>query len=703
MTVEFTPLTSIEDNGSEIISYSLEIREGTSGDFLIYSGADDISTLMTKFTITSPWISKGNSYAFRFRARNAYGWSDYSPIVYLTVAGKPEKPSTLVLNSFSSTQIVLEVPTVVDDGGSPITSLIFEYADGLTSTSFSTFGTCNTAGSTCTIGTSDGLSLGHIYKFRHKVSNGHGPSEYSNEVSVGLVDKPSAVTNLAKVNSLSNSTSIALSWDLTADINPPAGVIRGYRVYMVDPSISEDETLVYDGYGLSKTNYAIISGLTTGQLYRFTVAAIDFNGEGTRSSELSRYVCVAPSGVPRPVLVSSTSSQIEISWGNVTETGGCPITGFAIYRDLGDNSEASTEVNLDDDPAVRGNPSLHEFTVTSFPTGLEGSSFKFRIRAFNDEDDSYSETSSFVLAGIPQAPTQSPIEDTSITDAQKIGITLTTLTTVLETGGSSILYYEVSMETDGVWEVIQNSTSTTVTIDSNIVEGKTYGFKYRAYNIIGVGPYSGITYITAANKPSTPEAPTLNSVGSTQIILDFTPSADDGGLIVTEYEIQKTAESSGITSSVSSYVTTSLLFTHTLTVAGDGLSEGEIYTFNVRSKNAKDYSEWSDGLIVAITNAPLQASAPTVDRTLSSSTSLYFSWALLSDETGEGGKIKGYELQIDDAGQGNYETIYYGVGQPLRTYFLKEGLISGATYNARVRAYNFNGYGPWSTVVSFEV
>ncbi len=319
LTVEFATLSTSDINGSPIISYSLEVRTGTTGSFKVYSGANDISSMMTKFTLTSPWVSKGNTYSFRYRARNAYGWSDYSDISYLTVAGVPGTPSKLTMSSFSSTTIVIAIPTVLDDGGSDITSIEVEYADGLTSTSFPS---CTMASSTCSIGTADGLTTGHIYKFRHKVTNTLGSSYYSDSLAVGLKDQPTAVTGLAKVVSLSTKTQIGLTWDLTPDTNSPAGIIRGYRVYMVNPSVSNDETLVYDGYGFSKTNYYTVSGLTTSNEYRFTVAAIDFNGEGIKSTEVTIYACTAPSGVPRPQKISSTSSQIVIQWGNVTDTGG---------------------------------------------------------------------------------------------------------------------------------------------------------------------------------------------------------------------------------------------------------------------------------------------------------------------------------------------------------------------------------------------
>lgn len=87
---------------------------------------------------------------------------------------------------------------------------------------------------------------------------------------------------------------------------------------------------------------------------------------------------------------------------------------------------------------------------------------------------------------------------------------------------------------------------------------------------------------------------------------------------------------------------------------------------------------------------------------MSSTTSLYLSWTAVADGVGEGGAITGYELQIDDQGKGNYATVYYGVGQPQRTYFLATNLL-GSTYNVRVRAYNYNGPSDWSTSASFNM
>ena len=294
ITISFNTISTSDMNGAQVLSYSLEIRKGANGDFTIYSGANGISSMKTSFILTSPWVSKGNTYAFRYRALNVYGFGDYSPVSYITVSNAPDKPNKLSVSSYSSSSITLSIPINLGDGGSPLTTLQVYYADGLTSSTYTAVSGWTYGSTTWTIGVSNGLTVGHIFKFKHNVANVYFTSDYSDEIYVGLVDQSIAVTGLSRVTTLSSKTSITLTWDLMADGSTPAGAIRGYRLYMIDPSISEDAKLVYDGNGYSQLNYYTVSGLTTGSTYKFTVVSLDFNGEGVSSNELSLIACTPP-------------------------------------------------------------------------------------------------------------------------------------------------------------------------------------------------------------------------------------------------------------------------------------------------------------------------------------------------------------------------------------------------------------------------
>lgn len=70
------------------------------------------------------------------------------------------------------------------------------------------------------------------------------------------------------------------------------------------------------------------------------------------------YTCTTPSGLLPPTLVSTTSTSIILSWTEPISNGGCPITGYALFRDDGITKNPTIEVNTANDPAIRGIPTL---------------------------------------------------------------------------------------------------------------------------------------------------------------------------------------------------------------------------------------------------------------------------------------------------------------------------------------------------------
>jgi hypothetical protein len=107
-----------DDGGSDILSYSLEIDDGTGGDFKPVVGYVS-DYLLLEFLITNG-INKATVYRLRYRSRNIIGWSDYSPIAYILAANVPVAPSSpSFLNSTAKT-VTLNLPRTIDDGGSPV-------------------------------------------------------------------------------------------------------------------------------------------------------------------------------------------------------------------------------------------------------------------------------------------------------------------------------------------------------------------------------------------------------------------------------------------------------------------------------------------------------------------------------------------------------------------------------------------------------
>jgi predicted phage tail protein len=102
----------------------------------------------------------------------------------------------------------------------------------------------------------------------------------------------------------------------------------------------------------------LVKGLQAGQQYRFKLQALNFNGASAMSDVFTFNACLAPSGQPAPYKIATTTTSITIGWNAPFDEGGCPVTGFAVFRDEGDQTTPATEVNVATDAAVRGIPTL---------------------------------------------------------------------------------------------------------------------------------------------------------------------------------------------------------------------------------------------------------------------------------------------------------------------------------------------------------
>jgi hypothetical protein len=115
-------------------------------------------------------------------------------------------------------------------------------------------------------------------------------------------------------------------------------------------------------------------------------------------------------------------------------------------------------------------------------------------------------------------------------------------------------------------------------------------------------------------------------------------------------------------SSVASYEKESLSMAHTVTYASDNIISGKVYSFRFKAFNSKGFSDYSEILRVAATSVPAKAQTPLVDYSFSSETSIYVSWELNKDGLGEGGKISGYKLYMDDGKGGDFAVVFDSVG-----------------------------------------
>jgi hypothetical protein len=70
---------------------------------------------------------------------------------------------------------------------------------------------------------------------------------------------------------------------------------------------------------------------------------------------------------------------VDLEWSDPTSDGGCPLSGFSIYRDDGAGG-SYTEVHA---ASLNGNPSLSNFQITNLPASPIGKTVRFYMAVYN--------------------------------------------------------------------------------------------------------------------------------------------------------------------------------------------------------------------------------------------------------------------------------------------------------------------------------
>ena len=444
-------------------------------------------------------------------------------------------------------------------------------------------------------------------------------------------------------------------------------------------------------------NSFIVSNLILGSYYQFRVLSYNPNGPSLTYSALGTYAWGRPQGFNIPTLVSSTSSSITIKWDESNSNGGCAILDYRIYRDLDGTATTWTEVNPS--PAYTGNdPFNRQFTWTTFPIGaVAGDSFSFYVKAVTVA--TYLEgsaTPAFLLAGVPDTPTSAPSVVPSLTNGNQIGVAYEAISS---NGGSSIISYELQKGSTSLTDFVTisgaepKSLALSFTVTLNVTRGTYYSFRYRAVNQIGASGWSSISLIQAASVPPSPLAPAYKTEDTSSVTLIFTTPTDNGGSKISGYILYRDfgVKISNINVLVSGYTGQS---EYQITE----LSSNTTYRFTLVLTNAFADSSQSNAVSVHTSTTPLQISAPTVDWTLSSKTTLYIKWASVFDSTAS---ILGYILSMDDGNGGVFTDIFEGVFEPSIFSYYVTGLITGLQYRFKIRAAGINDQGPESNIASF--
>ncbi len=164
-------------------------------------------------TYTAVSITKGLTYRFKYRAMNINGWSNWSPIGYITAATVPEPPQAPAFVSATASTITLTINPTVENGGSLVTSYELYYDQGSLSNAYTKITTYDGTSTSYTV---PGLTSGTQYRFVTIAVNGIGSSSESPEVRFAAATAPNTPANLIK-DSSSTATSLKVNWGVEPD------------------------------------------------------------------------------------------------------------------------------------------------------------------------------------------------------------------------------------------------------------------------------------------------------------------------------------------------------------------------------------------------------------------------------------------------------------------------------------------------------
>lgn len=438
----------------------------------------------SSYVITN--LTNGTLYNITINARNTGGTPVQGGGIAVstgestsaTPSGRPYPP-VLALDGFGFQEFTVSW-TAPDNNGSPITYYNV-YLDNVFD-----------ASTTDLTYTYTGLINGQLYNAKVAAVNVNGEGIMSNIVSV----TPGAVPDAPVVNPLQVlDTALGVTWSAP---NANGYTITSYNIYL-DGSLNG----TVNGSTLTYT----ITGLTNGVSYDVTVSAVNSNGEGPESIDVS----AIPGKVPdAPVLdtLDVGDEELTASWTAPADNG-YAITSYEVYVDGSLNA------------------SVDGTTVTYIiPNLVNGVEYAVTIVAVNARGPSASSNELSAIPGaVPNAPVLEPLVEGDLQ--------LTATWTDPSNNGYEVLYYEVFI--DNVIDQSVNAPDLSVVL-TPLANGVSFSVKVRAVNDIGAGPFSQ----TQTGSPGTvPGAPTnLTGLQANQSVqLSWTAPADNGGRDIAGYHV----------------------------------------------------------------------------------------------------------------------------------------------------------------------
>ncbi len=653
----------ISANGSPIQWY--EYRQHSASDS--WSDWSTVSEGGSARTKTVTGLTNGTVYTFEVRAKNGVG---YGPAASesATPAGEPGPPGSL--SAVRGDEQVHLSWTAASDSGSLIQW--YEYRQHSASDSWSDWSTVSEGGSARTK-TVTGLTNGTVYTFEVRAKNGVGYGPAASESATPVApNRAPGLTGPSAPSFAENGTGGVASYTAT---DPEGDAIAWAAL-----SGADGRAFRLTGSGLTRVlqfktapNFEAPTDQDGDKVYRVGVGVSDGRGGDGQ----------ADAAVDTTITVSVTVTNVDEA-GTVTLSSTQPQVGVPLRADLSDPDGGVTNVRWSwSYSSARGARGVWEepggtdrlwstFTPYSLLVGQQ-----VRARAvYDDGQGADKQAQSGATDAVVDVP-EPPVLTVDVGDGQ-----VTLNWEAASANGSTISWYEYRKRRgSGSWSgwstVAGYSSARTKTV-TGLTNGTVYTFEVRAKNGVGYGAAASKS-ATPAGVPGTPGS--LSAVrGDEQVSLSWTAASDNGSSIQ-RYEYRKRS-GSGSWSGWSTVAGYSSARTRTVT----GLTNGTVYTFEVRAKNGVGYG-------AAASKSATPAGVPGTPGSLSAvrgDEQVSLSWTAAS---ANGSTISWYEYR-KRSGSGSWSGWSTVAGYSSARTRTVTGLTNGTVYTFEVRAKNGVGYGP---------
>ena len=280
-----TGVTATPGNGQVSLSWTAPADDGGSlvtGYTVIpyISGVPGtpVSYPSSATTETVSGLTNGTGYSFAVEAQNSDGTGTASTLTSAVTPSTVPDAATGVVGTGGDAQVALSWTAPAQDGGSPITGYIVTPYIGTTAQPWSGYA------SSATAETVTGLTNGTSYTFTVQAVNSEGTGPPS--AATALITPSTTPSAPTSVVAVPGDGQVSLSW--TAPAQDGGSTISGYLVTPDEGGIPQSPIAF-----ASTTTTEVVTGLTNGATYTFTVQATNGDGNGPASVQSAGVVPVA--------------------------------------------------------------------------------------------------------------------------------------------------------------------------------------------------------------------------------------------------------------------------------------------------------------------------------------------------------------------------------------------------------------------------